>query len=367
MSFQDVAPLRPVGNRRVSPPRIVVQSPENPKAESKRKTRRIVLHGKVQHVECSDNEEAAESLPRESIRERMQRRSDFSQLAHETQQFQKMVSELSSLLDESGETPESSWRARILVRSAQETDKDLWDKLYNYEKTLLIRGKNAEELRTAQTSCMKLHRDFKRSNKTLLMALSTFEKRQAAEVSRLGAVGCAVGWSSSRGEEKTEDFFDRAMREREEELERMNKSMHQVNDIYKDLAALVEGQQADIDRLEDDVQYSRANVEAAVEEDIGCLDFREHFCGAFELDFVQSEWAPFPNFENDIVLHEEKTSDSGSPPKNSRSSKVRRQIAEEVHWYTPFETFPEDLKSVKSDIVGLGKEVITKSKHFDCS
>ena len=41
------------------------------------------------------------------------------------------------------------------------------------------------------------------------MALSTFERRQAAEISRLGA----VGWSNNSGPEENnkEDFFDRAM------------------------------------------------------------------------------------------------------------------------------------------------------------
>ena len=279
----------------------------------------IVLHGRVQPQEedCSsspDDEHTANKATEESsssshnqysssshqqqysssIRTVMERKSVFSRLSHETQIFGRMVSDLETFLAESGESPEAAWRARILMRSAQETDKALWEKLYQYEKTLYGSGPDAE-LRQAQTACMKLHRDFKRIHKSLVLTLTTFEKRQKAEISRLGAVGWSTGEAMEEATppsparmaplgssaqpvthyvpEEEEDFFDRALREREafdmamrqRELTEINKKMHTVNDIYKDLAEMVDDQQDQIDELEDDAESAKFNVRSARE------------------------------------------------------------------------------------------------------
>jgi hypothetical protein len=282
-----------------------------------------------------------------------------------------MMAELSVLLDASGETPAAAWRAKILFRSAQESDKELWKKLYDYEKTLLVRHKSscmsADEMRTAQTSCMKLHRDFKRSHKALVMALSLYEKRQAAEVSRLGA----VGWTNRGEEKKEEDFFDRTMRERDDELNRINKSMHHVAIIYKDLASLVEKQQEDIDMLDDDIIESRANVDAAHQE-YSCMGVRQPFCGALPFDMGNGsdwEWSFLKEIDDwgflkeaDSLVstgEEEKTTDSPME-KGSNSSNTPNS---ESSWYKTFDPFSAEFKddwdAVTRDIVGFGKRVVS--------
>ena len=388
VSFQDVPPRSPPR----SPRRIVAQPPDEgkqPTTTKKRnhKSRPIVLHGKVQHLRSfgsttsssADNNENTDNnnnnnnnntmllrarsraQERESIRQRMQRQSEFSRLAHETQQYQKLVAELTALLLESGETPAAAWRSKILLKSAQESDRELYGKLQDYEKTLLRRKSDAatesDELRTAQTSCMKLHRDFKRSHKELVMAMSLYEKRQRAEVSRLGA----VGWSG--GEEKREDFFDRAMREREEEVTKMNRSMHQVTDIYKDLTKLVEGQQEQIDTMDEEIRDSRANVEAAERETKGfsCMEtIPQPFCATLPFDMIQGDWGFGADTESIISTGEEKTVDSPQMTHESNAGPGMR-VSEGFHWLMPFETFSEDLKAVKRDIVDFGKDVMSKS------
>jgi hypothetical protein len=132
--------------------------------------------------------------------------------------LQKMVAELESLLEISGQSPENQWRTRILIRSAQDADRDIWKRLYEYETEY---GENPNYSR-AQIASRKLHRDFRRVHKQLQVVLTAYERRQQVEVSFL----------SSAQEEKKEEFFDRAMREREEEVNKLHSSMRKVNDIY---------------------------------------------------------------------------------------------------------------------------------------
>jgi len=357
------------------------------KQTSSRKFRSIVLHGKVQHVYSNESESSEDNTswhqqqqvsrrqgPRqyESVREGMQRKSTFAKLTQETKHFQKMVADLEKIINDSGESPETAWRARILIRSAEETDRDLWKKLYEYERTLLVSGDKTSgkengsrsELRTAQTACLKLHRDFKRSHKALVMALSLYEKRQKAEVSRLGA----VGWSQVEPSKSGEDFFDRAMREREAELDRMNNSMHKVNDIYNELAALVEGQQEQIDQLDDNVVDSKANVESAANQ-FNCMANRDNLCGAAEVDVPPCGCGTLTCMEN-LNLTRSTSTDSPRDVQDTSvhdGETVNTRVSEEFHWYMPFETLSEDMKAVHNDITDLGKGILSKGKHLECN
>jgi len=56
------------------------------------------------------------------------------------------------------------------------------------------------------------------------------------------------------------------MREREEEIRNINRGMHQVNEIYKDLAHIVGSQQEQIDTIENHMEESRVNAEAGLKQ-----------------------------------------------------------------------------------------------------
>jgi hypothetical protein len=127
-----------------------------------------------------------------------------------------MVAELESLLEDSGKSPETQWRTRILIRSAQDADDDIWKRLYEYENNY---GENQNYSR-AQMASRKLHRDFARVHKQRNQILAAYEKQQQVEISFLSA------------DEKKEEFFDRAMREREQEVNNIHSSMQKVNEIY---------------------------------------------------------------------------------------------------------------------------------------
>jgi hypothetical protein len=262
-----------------------------------------------QSVASNTSKSSTTGGSRSSLRRRKKKvKSVFSILMSETQQFQKVVSELETFLiinpksrDAVGECPEATWKARILLRSAQDADEDLRSKLEVYEKTLSsltllgIDKQHAKqqqqqhvddyhitpkEIQLAQMSCQKLRRDFDRSHKILFSCLAQYEKRQHAEIKQLRAVdwgGSKKGnyptsnnnntnnnsttneKVSSSDNNKFEDFFDQAMRQRD--LERLQASMEQVSTIYKELAGLVTVQQEQIDKLESDVENAATNVD----------------------------------------------------------------------------------------------------------
>lgn len=130
-----------------------------------------------------------------SIRDILERKAVYRKLLDETKQFQQQVLTLENVLKKEHQhvaltttidspsissttnTIETGWRVRLLLKKAQDADTTLWRKLYEYEKTLLDVYQNqtigsSNEMRDLQTSCMKLHRDFKRCHKALLMCLS---------------------------------------------------------------------------------------------------------------------------------------------------------------------------------------------------
>jgi len=124
-----------------------------------------------------------------------------------------MVAELERLLDDAGTSPETQWRTRILIRSAQDADRDIQARLYNLSD-------DAQSSRQ-QVALRKLHRDCGRVHTHLGQVLQRYQTKQQVEVSFLSK------------EEAREDFFDRAMREREQEVMKIHKSMNQVNSIYQ--------------------------------------------------------------------------------------------------------------------------------------
>ena len=56
------------------------------------------------------------------------------------------------------------------------------------------------------------------------------------------------------------------MREREEEIRNINRGMHQVNEIYKDLAHIVGSQQEDIDNIENQMEESKVNADSGLQQ-----------------------------------------------------------------------------------------------------
>jgi hypothetical protein len=162
-----------------------------------------------------------------------------------------MVAELESVLKQATTSPEAMWRSRILMRSAQDAQRDLqhrvhqrteWKKKVNATTTSTTTIRNNKELILAQE---KLQRDWNRARQQFHKMVMESQQRQLAELSFLSAKNSATLLqqqqeqlrhryrSSHPGlQEEKEDFFDRAMRERHEEIERISQSMKTINEIY---------------------------------------------------------------------------------------------------------------------------------------
>jgi len=166
------------------------------------------------------------------IRSKMERKSIFYSLKDDIQKFSKHVEKLeevlrrfagsishsASLIQKEGNSntpddekemqrpqqkentsPEEAWRLRILTKGAIDSDKLIWEKLHNYEKSL-------KEHSQEQTECMKLHRDFKRAHKALVMCMSLIEENRGkhAVLQHLTSVGWS-GLATSAGEQAPKD------------------------------------------------------------------------------------------------------------------------------------------------------------------
>ena len=56
------------------------------------------------------------------------------------------------------------------------------------------------------------------------------------------------------------------MREREDEIRAINKGMHQVNEIYKDLAHIVGEQQASVDAIENQMEDAKTTAQSGLDQ-----------------------------------------------------------------------------------------------------
>jgi t-SNARE complex subunit (syntaxin) len=303
------------------------------------------------------------------------------------QQYQKLVTDLEYMIRDTIVTPEVAWRTNILVQSVEETDLGIQDQLMQYEQSiaqqermLLYNNNNNHQQRTYSTdkkrvtqqraACTKLRRDFNRCHNSMMSNLQTYQMRQRAEVSQLGAVQWNVTNSNGKNvvmgplsmsqqpnTQMEEDFFERTMRQKE--LERMNQSMRKVHDIYHDLAGLVNGQQEQIDQMEGDVHDAQDHVQSGSDQ-YQCYMTRQNGWNAMCGDM--NEWGQTEN-------HHEYTTGSTkhvpNPDYSSTSQKLR--IHETFYWTMPLETMAEDWKSVQNDFIGIGNNFYMHCcQRLDC-
>ena len=131
-------------------------------------------------------------------------RSRFSQLSTEIVQFQKMVRELESLVNLSGDSPETQWRSRILLRSAEEADKDIGKKIRHQEQTVCkVQDPNI------RASYKKLKRDYARAHDSFETLSLQYITQQQQAIAQLGG---EHGW------EAPEELHRRAVTQQEVRL-----------------------------------------------------------------------------------------------------------------------------------------------------
>jgi len=197
--------------------------------------------------------------------------SESSKLSTGIAQFQKMVAELESLSKISSSSPEEMWKTRILLRSAVDAERDLQVALEReHARTEGEKGVPRSVVAAARN---KMKRDYHRASKQLRSIVDEMERRQRAEISTLTASEAAAAHREGAPDHRSrnaavveEEFFDRAMRERQDEVQKISDGMKKVQDIYTDLAGLVDDQQEQIDKLADLNEEVKADTRAGLEE-----------------------------------------------------------------------------------------------------
>ncbi len=201
-------------------------------------------------------------------------------LSTEVAQFQKMVADLQAVSCSSASSPEAMWKTRILLRSARDAERDLKLSLNMEKQDAGAKRSKSVAAAALAASRKKLLRDYHRASEQLRLIVEETERRQRAEISCLTASEAAAAGMNAEGEgaaaaqkrallgaaQAEEDFFDRAMRERQAEVQKISDGMKKVQEIYTDLAGLVDGQQEQIDKLEDINEDVKAHTRAGLEE-----------------------------------------------------------------------------------------------------
>lgn len=137
------------------------------------------------------------------------------------------------------------------------------------------------------TAVVKLQRDFRRVQQRASQLQEAAAKKISlvhANKSQYSSADAAGEFRSNGGALSVDDgvvaeqnrlkqlqlqedrLHEEIMREREEEIRTINRGMHTVNEIYKDLAHIVGQQQSDIDQIETQMEDSRANAESGLKQ-----------------------------------------------------------------------------------------------------
>lgn len=123
------------------------------------------------------------------------------------------------------------------------------------------------------TAIVKLRRDFQRVQlraSQLQESAARILSAQRTAASTATETTAAADVTPYQQQQKMQLMEDRLneqiMREREEEIRNINQGMHTVNEIYKDLAHIVAGQQEQINQIETQMEDSRANAESGLQQ-----------------------------------------------------------------------------------------------------
>jgi t-SNARE complex subunit (syntaxin) len=138
------------------------------------------------------------------------------------------------------------------------------------------RLQNQSQTSAQKQALSKLERDFERVQSTVT-ALKARVNKHAKQYQQRG--GTSISNENSNNNNKAlsalqqqqillqqDRLQEEIMREREEEIRKINQGMHQVNQIYKDLAHIVGEQQEHVDAIEDKMEDSKTAAQSGLDQ-----------------------------------------------------------------------------------------------------
>lgn len=137
---------------------------------------------------------------------------------------------------------------------------------------------NQSQTSSHKQALMKLERDFERVQSSVTHTKSRVQK-QMKQYQQMGSAKMqderAANMSNNSARSALEQqqvliqrdqLQQEIMREREDEIRKINKGMHQVNQIYKDLAHIVGEQQEHVDQIEDKMEESKIAAQSGLDQ-----------------------------------------------------------------------------------------------------
>jgi hypothetical protein len=240
-------------------------------------------------------------------------------------------------------SPEQQWKRRILIRSAQEADRDIAEKLNSLDK-----GRNW--IRPVGDCTIDLRHNYYRASKSLSEQQQLLEQEEDDYSKTIEEDN-----PQTLLQQESEDFFDRVVREREEEIKNINKKMHQVSAIYNDLANLIDAQQDQIDTVEENVHTAKRTADRGFKH----LEYaRDRLC------VMGDTGLEVPHCGGDILDVEGETASSSSQRKTGCKEQDQVPSEEKVRpWYKPFHSFQKDILGLGNDLASLSCSL---SENLEC-
>lgn len=137
---------------------------------------------------------------------------------------------------------------------------------------------NQSQTSSHKQALLKLERDFEKVQSSVTFTKSKVQK-QMKQYQQLNAARsqdervAAINNNSARTALEQQQILiqrdqlqQQIMQEREDEIRKINKGMHQVNQIYKDLAHIVGEQQEHVDQIEDKMEESKSAAQSGLEQ-----------------------------------------------------------------------------------------------------
>jgi len=203
---------------------------------------------------------------------------DYSSLSQAVLQYQQNVGILSNIIQGIGtksDGPLLKQQYKVQTDVIREIGAKIESQLAQQEKHMETMTRT--DASKGRATHVKLTRDYRWvETKFKNIQLECKQRRNAIEAERLAAVedtnrkqfekGIDSNNAKHQMQLQDERVTEEIMREREEEVRKINKGMHQVNEIYKDLANIVSYQQDQVDEVEEHMESANKNVESGLKQ-----------------------------------------------------------------------------------------------------
>mmetsp|Transcript_96642 Transcript_96642/g.278998 ORF Transcript_96642/g.278998 Transcript_96642/m.278998 type:complete len:265 (-) Transcript_96642:193-987(-) len=205
-------------------------------------------------------------------------KTSVTQISEELLQYQRNVGILEKIAQQLLTTTSSTQKSqREELEQQYNVQLDVLRQLEQKVKNLILAQRKQSNNNSNAQTLLKLERDFERVQGLAQSAKAKVGRQQKQLQQRNNNLTPAMEENAAANALQLEQerfqlqiqqdkLHEDIMREREEEIRNINKGMHTVNEIYKDLAHIVGSQQDQVDQIETQMEDARNNAESGLEQ-----------------------------------------------------------------------------------------------------